>query len=126
MKSLWLLPLLLLLCGCGAAARPESGYRTITAGEAKEMMDSGSDCVVLDVRTREEYEQGHIPGALCLPLDSREQNAGELLPDRSRPILVYCRSGRRSANAAEKLAALGYTDVRDFGGILDWPYEVER
>ena len=67
MKSLWLLPLLLLLCGCGAAARPESGYRTITAGEAKEMMDSGSDCVVLDVRTREEYADKHIPGAVCVP-----------------------------------------------------------
>lgn len=96
----------------------------ITAQKAKEIMDGGGSAVIVDVRTREEYDQGHIAGAVLLPdyeLGSRAQTE---LPDKEATILVYCRSGRRSQNAAQKLAAMGYTDVRDFGGVIDWPYEL--
>lgn len=97
----------------------------ITAEEAKKLMDSESSCVILDVRTQEEYDQGHIPGAVLIPDYEIEQAAQDMLPDKDQLILVYCRSGRRSKNAAQVLAELGYTNIKEFGGILDWPYEVE-
>ena len=80
--------------------------------------------VILDVRTKEEYDAGHIPNAKLLPLGQLETLAAEALPDRNATLLVYCRSGRRSNAGAETLVSLGYTDVRDFGGIIDWPYDV--
>lgn len=88
-------------------------------------MDRETGYVTLDVRTREEYDQGHIPGAILIPDYEVGEKAGEILTDKDQLILVYCRSGRRSKNAAEILAALGYTNVREFGGIIDWPYEIE-
>ena len=97
----------------------------ITAEEAKKLMDSESSYVILDVRTQEEYDQGHIPGAVLIPDYEIEQAAQGMLPDKDQLILVYCRSGRRSKNAAQVLAELGYTNIKEFGGILDWPYEVE-
>lgn len=97
----------------------------ITAEEAKKLMDSESSYVILDVRTQEEYDQGHIPGAVLIPDYEIEQAAQDMLPDKDQLILVYCRSGRRSKNAAQVLAELGYTNIKEFGGILDWPYEVE-
>lgn len=97
--------------------------KRITAQQAKQQMEAG-DCVVLDVRTPEEYAAGHIPGAVCIPGGELATRAADELPRREQPILVYCRSGRRSAGAAAELAALGYTDVRDMGGILRWPYAV--
>ena len=117
---------LLLLTACGAPTKndQELVYLNITAEEAKKLMDSEEGCIILDVRTREEYDQGHIPGAILIPNTEIEAKAADLLPDKEQLILVYCRSGRRSKLAAQSLAALGYTNIRELGGILDWPYEV--
>ena len=95
----------------------------ITAEEAKKIMDTESEYVVLDVRTEEEFAQGHIPGAILIPDYEIREEAESSLPDKDALILVYCRSGRRSKNAAQILLELGYTNIREFGGILDWPYE---
>lgn len=101
-----------------------TSWETITAQEAKEMLDSDTSIILLDVRSQEEYDQGHIKNALLIPDTSIIDDAENLLTDKSATILVYCRSGRRSALAASDLASLGYTNVYDFGGIIDWPYEV--
>lgn len=98
-------------------------YIRITAAEAKEMIDSG-DVAILDVRTVEEFEAGHIEDALLIPDFEIENLAEEILTDKDAVILVYCRTGRRSEIASRKLIDLGYTRVYDFGGIVDWPYEV--
>ena len=95
----------------------------ITAEEAKKIMDTESEYVILDVRTEEEFAQGHIPGAILIPDYEIREEAESSLPDKDALILVYCRSGRRSKNAAQILAELGYTNIRELGGILDWPYE---
>lgn len=117
--------LLLWACGSTPKSQQEATVMNITAEEAKKLMDSESSCVILDVRTQEEYDQGHIPGAVLIPDYEIEQAAQDMLPDKDQLILVYCRSGRRSKNAAQVLAELGYTNIKEFGGILDWPYEVE-
>ncbi len=104
----------------------EGTYVSITAEEAKEIMDSEPDCVVLDVRTEEEYAEGHIAGALLIPDYEIGERAKKELPDQEQRILVYCRSGRRSKNASAELASMGYKNIREFGGIIDWPYEVEQ
>ena len=101
-------------------------YEQITAEEAKKIMDSGEEHIVLDVREQHEYDEGHIPGAILIPYTEIENRAEDELPDKNKLILVYCRSGRRSKIAAESLANLGYTNVKEFGGIIDWPYEVEK
>lgn len=119
-----------LLAGCSQeSARTtddSAGYRQVTAQEAKELMDSEEGYIILDVRTDEEYAEGHIPGAILIPHDDIANQAEETLADKDQLILVYCRSGNRSRQAAEALAELGYTNVVDFGGINDWPYEIER
>ena len=117
---------LLLLTACGAPTKnnQEMVFLNITAEEARKLMDSEKDRIILDVRSREEYDQGHIPGAILIPDTEIEAKAADLLPDKDQLILVYCRSGRRSKLAAQSLADLGYTNIREFGGILDWPYEV--
>lgn len=97
----------------------------ITIEEAKEIMDSREDYIILDVRAQEEYDQGHIPGAIVIPHTEITVRAEAELKDKDQLILVYCRSGRRSKLAAEDLVKLGYTNIKEFGGILDWPYEVE-
>ena len=97
----------------------------ITAQEAKTIMDAEEGYVILDVRTQEEYDQGHIPGAVLIPDTEIRARAEEVLTDKDQLILVYCRSGRRSKLASEILVELGYTNIREFGGIIDWPYEVE-
>jgi rhodanese-related sulfurtransferase len=108
-----------------ATAEPASGvYRLISAADAKKIMDEEPDAVVLDVREQSEYDAGHIPGAVLLPLGSIEQLAASTLPDKDATILVYCRSGRRSKLGAETLLSLGYTNVLDIGGISSWPYDV--
>lgn len=97
----------------------------LTPEEAKNRMEEGNVTVV-DVRTAEEYTESHVPGAVLLPNeDINEESAQDLIPARDEVLLIYCRSGRRSAAASEKLANLGYTQVYDFGGILDWPYDTE-
>lgn len=119
-----------LLVGCSQeSARPandSAGYRQATAREAKELMDSEEGYIILDVRTEEEYAGGHIPGAILIPHDDIANQAEEALTDKDQLILVYCRSGNRSRQAAEALVELGYTNVVDFGGINDWPYEIEQ
>lgn len=101
-------------------------YEQITAKTAKKIMDSGEDIIILDVREKDEFDEGHIPGAILIPYTRIQDKAQEILPDKDKQILVYCRSGRRSKIAAESLAKLGYTNVKEFGGIIDWPYEVEK
>lgn len=104
------------------SAGEETAYRKITAQEAKELMDAGGVTVV-DVRTAEEYAAAHIPDALLVPNETIGDTQPEALPDQDAVLLVYCRSGRRSEDAARKLAALGYKTVYDFGGMIDWPYD---
>ena len=103
----------------------QAGYRKISAEEAKDMMDAGGVTVV-DVRRQDEYDEGHIKGALLIPNETIRQKAEGVIPDKGATYLLYCRTGRRSAEAAETLMELGYSDVYDFGGIYDWPYEVVR
>lgn len=129
MKKLFILLALalMLLPACGQTSQDgqKAVYVNITAEEAKKIMDTETDYVILDVRTQEEYDQGHIPGAIVIPDTEIRARAEEVLTDKDQMILVYCRSGRRSKNAAQILVELGYTNIQEFGGILDWPYEVE-
>ena len=126
-KLIFAMRALLLLTACGQEKEKEQEaiYMNITAKEAKEIMDTEKNYIILDTRTREEYDEGHIPGAILIPHDEILQKAESLLTDKDQLILVYCRSGRRSKLAAEDLLKLGYTNIKEFGGILDWPYEVE-
>ena len=101
-------------------------YEQITTEEAKKIMDSGEEHIILDTREQDEFDEGHIPGAILIPYTEIENKAEEMLPDKDKLILVYCRSGRRSKIAAESLSKLGYTNVKEFGGIIDWPYEIEK
>lgn len=104
---------------------PTPSYSQITPLEAKTLMDSEQGYIILDVRTKSEYEASHINGAVLIPDVEIEEQAPNVLTDKNQLILVYCRSGRRSQSAAKKLANLGYTNVKDFGGITNWPYETE-
>lgn len=116
----------LTLSACTAEKTSENaGYMCITPQEAKKIMDTQEGYVILDTRTPEEYETGHIPGAILIPHDEILERAEKTLPDKDQLILVYCRSGRRSKLAAQDLADLGYTNVKEFGGIIDWPYETQ-
>lgn len=117
--------LLLTSCGQDKGKSQEAVYVNITAEEAKEIMDIEEGYIILDVRTREEYDESHIPGAIVISHDEIEEKAKEMLPDKDQLILIYCRSGRRSKLAAEALVELGYTNIKEFGGIIDWPYETE-
>ena len=116
-----------MLTACGQDKENDQGavYVNITAEEAKQIVDSEEGYIILDVRTQEEYDQGHIPGAIVISHEEIEEKAEEVLTDKDQLILVYCRSGRRSKIAAEALVELGYTNIKEFGGIIDWPYEVE-
>ena len=126
-KLIFLLLAVMLLTACGQAKENDQGavYVNITAEEAKQIMDSEEGYIILDVRTQEEYDQGHIPGAIVISHEEIEEKAEDVLTDKDQLILVYCRSGRRSKIAAEALVELGYTNIKEFGGIIDWPYEVE-
>ena len=100
-------------------------YKQISQDEAREMMAKDDGHVIVDVRREDEYAQGHIPGAILIPNESIADTPPEELPDHDRIILVYCRSGRRSKEAAQKLADMGYSNVYEFGGIIDWTGEIE-
>ena len=106
-------------------APSKAAYHKISAEEAYEMMAS-QEVVVVDVRTREEYDGGHIENAVLVPNESIDSEMPEALPDKEATLLIYCRSGRRSKDAAQKLLALGYQSVYDFGGVIDWPYELVK
>lgn len=120
-KLLPVLAALLLFSGC-TPSEP-AGYRQVTAEEAAALMEEESGYLLLDVRTAEEYEQKHIPDAVNIPNESIGTEEIDALPDKDQLILVYCRSGNRSKQASEKLAALGYTNIVEFGGINDWAGE---
>ena len=108
-------------------SRPENAqYRKISAQEAHSMMGELKGHVLVDVRTAEEFSQGRIAGAILIPDNEIKSRAAAELPDKNAVILVYCRSGRRSANAARELISMGYKNVYDFGGIADWPYDTVR
>ena len=120
-----------LLVGCTAEktskdheAESEPTYHQISQEEAKEMMSRDDGHVVVDVRRQDEYDEGHIPGAILIPNESIGCDSPEALPDYDQIILIYCRSGNRSKQAAQKLAEMGYTNIYEFGGIIDWTGEI--
>ena len=117
---------LMLLSSCGNAGSSSSGYRQISMDEAVKMMRDEKDYIILDVRRHDEFAEGHIPGAINVPNEEIGTTEIAELPDKSQLILVYCRSGRRSKEASEKLVKLGYTNIVEFGGILDWKGEIEK
>ncbi|MBE6770699.1 MAG: rhodanese-like domain-containing protein [Ruminococcaceae bacterium] len=110
--------------GCSKANRQTNTYEQITPEKASALMNKEPDCVVLDVRTEEEFASGHIENAVLIPDYEIESKAKTVLTDKNQLILVYCRSGRRSKIAAEKLVNMGYTNVKEFGGIIDWKYKI--
>ena len=124
LPALIALTAVMIFTGCGSSADDKKTYRQVSPEEAAAMMEEETDYIILDVRTQEEYEASHIPGAICIPNETIGTDDIPELPDKDQLILVYCRSGRRSKLAAQSLADLGYSNIREFGGILDWPYEV--
>ena len=113
--------------GCvGCSDGSSATYEQISGAEAKALMDSESGYIIIDARTQEEYDQGHIPGAILIPEYEIADRAEKELTDKDQLILVYCRSGRRSKIAAEELVKLRYTNVKEFGGIIDWEYETTK
>ena len=123
-----LLFLIVSLAGCGSREEENTAsYQQVTAEEAKSMMEEQPDAVILDVREKDEYDAGHIPGAVLLPVGTiNEETAASAIPEKDTVVLVYCRSGNRSKTASQVLADLGYTQIYEFGGIKDWPYDVDR
>ena len=121
----------MLAFGCSAQPKETEGetmekntYTQITMTEAVEMMNTESNYIILDVRTYEEYNEGHVPGAICIPNETIGSEDLSALPDKNQLILVYCRSGNRSKQASEKLVRLGYTNIVEFGGIRDWTGDI--
>lgn len=120
----------MLLFGCNKESQADTNkaekaiYRKISAQEAKEIMDKTNNYVLVDVRTVQEFNSGHIEGAVLIPSNLINGTSIKELPDKKALILLYCRSGRRSADAAERMLEMGYTNIYDFGGIIDWPYEI--
>ena len=117
---------LMLLSSCGTPGSSSSGYRQISMDEAVKMMRDEKDYIILDVRRPDEFAEGHIPGAINVPNEKIGTTEIAELPDKSQLILVYCRSGRRSKEASEKLVKLGYTNIVEFGGILDYKGEIQK
>ena len=128
-----------MLCACGQVNQIEAPheqevketkvqmtYEQITQDEAKALIAEAENYIILDVRTEAEYAEGHIPGAICVPNETIGDQMPEELPDKDQLILVYCRSGNRSKQASEKLAKLGYTNIKEFGGINTWTGDVEK
>ena len=124
MRRIILMLLAALLCLAGCSAEEKMTYHRISQEEAKQMMARDDGHIIVDVRRRDEYDAGHIPGAVLIPNESIGTEMPAQLPDRNQVILVYCRSGRRSKEASQKLADMGYTNIYEFGGIIDWTGEV--
>ena len=128
MKKILILALSLFLAGCMVTKKSETSgsYKTISSTEAQQMIEDNKDALILDVRTAAEYESGHIPNAINLSNEDIQAGKVDSLKDKSQLIMVYCRSGNRSRQAAQKLAELGYTNVVDFGGIQSWQGDIEK
>ena len=114
------------MTACGGENGKVSTYEQITAEQAKTIMDTEKDYIIIDARTEEEFAEGHIENAILIPEYEIKDRAEKELPDKEQLILVYCRSGRRSKIASEELVNLGYTNVKEFGGIIDWPYKTVK
>jgi rhodanese-related sulfurtransferase len=122
-----MISILLSLFGLTACSGDNNNsYEQITPHEAKTIMDTESDYIIIDARTTEEFAEGHIENAILIPEYEIADRAEKELPNKEQLILVYCRSGRRSKIASEELVKLGYTNVKEFGGIIDWPYEIVK
>ena len=124
----FLMMFVMLASGCAANQEPgtdndATGVIMINAEDAKSRLDSAEGIILVDVRTPEEFRDGHIPGAILLPVDEISTNAETVIPDKEATYFIYCRSGNRSAAAADQLVEMGYENVYDLGGINDWPYE---
>lgn len=120
------LSLVLLLCGCANhSTQSYVNYESISMSEGIERMENEEGYIILDVRRADEFEAGHIPGAVNLPNEEIANDEIAILPDKEQTIYIYCRSGNRSKQAANKLAALGYNNIIEFGGILDYTGEIE-
>lgn len=128
MKKILILALSLFLAGCMVTKTSETSgsYKTISSKEAQQMIEEHKDALILDVRTAAEYESGHIPNAVNLSNEDIQAGKVDSLKDKSQLIMVYCRSGNRSRQAAQKLAELGYTNVVDFGGIQSWQGDIVK
>ena len=124
MKRTILILLAALLCLAGCNAEEKMTYRQISQEEAKQMMAQDDGHIIVDVRRQDEYDAGHIPGAILIPNETIGSDTSKVLPDYDQIILVYCRSGNRSKQASEKLAAMGYKNVYEFGGINSWTGEI--
>ena len=124
LKWILVIMVLLLLVGCASPKQKDASYRQISIDEEIAMMEEEEGYIILDVRTPEEFRDRHIPGAINIANETIGTDEIPELPDKEQLILVYCRSGNRSKQASEKLAALGYTNIVEFGGINDWPGDV--
>lgn len=117
---------LLVISSCDGDPTNAITYERITAEQAKALMDTERDYIIIDARTQSEFDEGHIPGAILIPEYEIAERAERELPNKDQLILVYCRSGRRSKIAAQALVDLGYTNVKEFGGIIDWQYDITK
>lgn len=117
---------LVFLGGCANAIDTENEVMLISPEEVKSMMEENEDFTLVDVRTQAEYDEGHIPGSILIPVDELEERAEEILTDKDAKIVIYCRTGNRTKAAGEILKRLGYRNLYDLGGIVDWPYETTR
>ena len=119
--------IIVLLSGCAQpSGSTTASYKQITQEEAKEMMTKDDGHIIVDVRRQDEYDEGHIPDAILIPNESITDKQPDELPDLNQIILIYCRSGRRSKEASQKLADMGYTNVYEFGGINTWTGEIVK
>ena len=114
------------MTACDGDNKKDSTYEQITAEQAKTIMDTEKDYIIIDARTEDEFAEGHIKNAILIPEYEIAERAEKELPDKEQLILVYCRSGRRSKIASEELVKRGYINVKEFGGIIDWPYETVK
>lgn len=117
---------LVVISSCDGEPTNPISYERITAEQAKALMDTEQNYIIIDARTQSEFDEGHIPGAILIPEYEIAERAERELPNKDQLILVYCRSGRRSKIAAQALVDLGYTNVKEFGGIIDWQYDITK
>lgn len=120
-----LISVMLIFACIAGCSQNDIGYISISAEQAKELMDKNENYIILDVRTKEEFDEIHIPNAMLIPDTEIADRAEDELTDKDQLIFVYCRSGNRSKKASATLAEMGYTNIKEFGGIKDWPYETE-